>query len=94
MIDDWRYTPERLEERRFCLGALIYHKIPIDRKVYQFCHDFTSSGACKGLMERYKEKGQMAIWREVLDAYETYCHETDMGPEPKLVPLEGVDKVG
>lgn len=94
MNDDWRYNPERLEERRFCLSALVMKGVVIDKKVYAFCHDFTSSGACQGLLEKFLGKADAAAFEEIYLAYQTYLMETDMGPEPELVPMEGVDPVG
>jgi len=94
MNEDWRYNPERLEERRFCLGALVHHKVPIDRTVYDFCHWFTSTGSAKGLLESYHEFSPK-VFDDIKDAYDTYCYEQGLtGPESELTPMEGVDKVG
>lgn len=94
MNEDWRYHPERLEERRFCLGALVHHKVPIDRRAYDFCHYYTSSGACTGLMERYTQF-EPGVFDQVKDAYDSYCYEQGLtSPESELSPMKGVDKVG
>jgi hypothetical protein len=75
MIDEWRYTPERLEERRFALGALMFFEVSIDKDVYTFCHEYVESGLCKDLVDEYHEKGQTYLWTQIKDAYDTWKHE-------------------
>ena len=75
MIDEWRYTPERLEERRFCLGALMFFEISIDKDAYYFCHEYTESGNCKALVDEFHEKGQTYLWQQIKDAYDTWKYE-------------------
>jgi len=86
MIPDWRYSPERLQERRFVLAALIQRGVVVDRKCYQFCHDFTSQGSATGLMEKYKE---WATPEQIFDAiyaeYQKYLEEVDF-QEPYEFP--------
>ena len=95
MIDDWRYNPERLDDRRFCLAALVMHGCELNRKVYEFCHDFTSSGACQGMLSKLQDaNGSPEAFRLVYDAYQTWLVETDMGTDYVLVQQEGVDKIG
>jgi hypothetical protein len=95
MIEDWRYNPERLDDRRFCLAALVMHGCQIDRKVYEFCHDYTSSGACQGMLGQVTEgKGAPEAFRVVYDAFQSWLIETDQGTDYELVQQEGVDKIG
>jgi len=96
MNEDWRYSPERLDERRFCLAALILHKVPIGRKAYEFCHDFTSQGMCRGILDEYRgNAADPAAFKAVYETYLSWLHETNQeGPDYELTPLEGVDKVG
>jgi len=88
MIDDWRYNPERLEQRRFCLSALIRNGVQVDRKCYQFCHDFTSSGAAGGLIERYQSTGDVeALFKAIYASYLSYLGETDFQEQWTLTPM-------
>jgi len=96
MNEDWRYNPERLDDRRFCLAALIMKGVQVDRTVYAFCHDFTSSGACEGMLKKYEgSHADPRAFTDVHEAYLSYCHETGQTrPEDDLVYAEeqGVDK--
>jgi hypothetical protein len=89
MIPDWRYSPERLEERRFVLAALIQRGVVVDRKCYQFCHDFTSQGAATGLLENYKE---WATPEQMFDAihneYLKYLEEVGIEEENKMIQTQ------
>ena len=89
MIPDWRYNPERLEERRFVLAALIQSGVVIDRKCYQFCHDFTSQGSALGLMEKYKDWATPdQIFEAIHQEYLKYLEEVNYQEPYKLVPIE------
>ena len=88
-------NPERLDDRRFCLAALIMKGVQVDRTVYAFCHDFTSSGACEGMLKKYEgSHADPRAFTDVYEAYLSYCHETGQTrPEDDLVYAEeqGVD---
>tara|TARA_B100002019_G_scaffold170606_1_gene147494 strand:- start:562 stop:813 length:252 start_codon:yes stop_codon:yes gene_type:complete len=76
MNDDWRYNPERLDDRRFCLAALVFSGCQIDRQVYEFCHNFTSSGECQGLLQKFEgDKASPEAFTAVYEAYLSYRQE-------------------
>jgi|TARA_A100001388_G_scaffold262860_1_gene232750 hypothetical protein len=78
MIDEWRYNPERLEERRFCLGALMFFEVPIDKDVYYFCDEYVNNDSCRELVDEFHEKGQTYLWQQIKDAYDTWKHERNV----------------
>ena len=82
MIEDWRYTPERLDDRRFCLAALVMCGHQIDRNVYEFCHDYTSSGQCQGMLSKYEgSTANPQAFRDVAAAYLSYRKELGLDKE-------------
>lgn len=77
MIDEWRYSHETMEERRICLSALLRNGVTVDRSCYRFCHEFTSSGASKALLEKYQPSGDMeGLFTAIYAAYQSQVKST------------------
>ena len=93
MIDDWRYSTEKMEDRQYTLACLIRNKVVIKRSAYEFCADFISQGRMDYAHSQCEQHEFSCLDAIIMKEYYEWVEQNEE-TEPELTPMEGVDMVG